>query len=81
MLKQMCESNGRPEQIQAVLSDELARPVKLKFEIVIEHQTKAEIKKNRPKTTGQRRNEMINDPAVKTVLMGLDATITAVEED
>ena len=35
----------------------------------------------RGKTTGQRRNELINDPAVKTILMGLDATITGIEED
>jgi DNA polymerase III gamma/tau subunit len=33
------------------------------------------------KTTGQRRNELINDPAVRTVLMGLDATITGIDED
>jgi DNA polymerase-3 subunit gamma/tau len=33
------------------------------------------------KTTNQRQNELINDPAVRTILMGLDATITGVEED
>jgi DNA polymerase-3 subunit gamma/tau len=81
MLKQMCESNGRTEQIQTVLTEQLSMPIKLKFDTATEHQTKAEIKKNRPKTTGQRRNELINDPAVKTILMGLDATITGVEED
>lgn len=37
---------------------------------------------NKPVTTpGQRQNELINEPAVRTVLMGLDATITGVEED
>ena len=81
MLRQMCESNGRPEQIQTVLTEQLSMPVKLKFETVIEYQTKAEVKKNPPKTTGQRRNELINDPAVRKVLMGLDATITSVEEN
>jgi DNA polymerase-3 subunit gamma/tau len=35
----------------------------------------------RSRISGQKRNEIINDPAVKTVLMGLDATITNVEED
>ncbi len=79
MLRQMCESNGRPEHIQAVLTEQLSMPVKLKFETAIEHQTKAEVKQI--KTTGQRRKELINDPAVKTVLLGLDATITSVEED
>lgn len=80
MLKKMCESNGRTEQIQAVLSEQLSMPLTLKLEISTEHQTKAEIKKNPPKSTGQRRNELLNDPAVKAVLMGLDATITGVEE-
>ncbi len=80
MQKKMCESNGRAEQIQSLLSEEFSTPLRLKFEIGA-GQTKAEIKKNRPKTTGQRRNEMISNPAVKTILMGLDATITAVEED
>ena len=28
-----------------------------------------------------RKNEIINDPAVKTVLIGLDATITGIEEN
>jgi DNA polymerase-3 subunit gamma/tau len=79
MLRQMCESNGRPEQIQAVLSEELSMPVKIKFETAIEHQTKAEVKQI--KTTGQRRKELINDPAVKKILLGLDATITSVEEN
>jgi DNA polymerase-3 subunit gamma/tau len=80
VLKTMCESNGRPEQIQAILSEQLSMAVKLKFETVNDLQTKAEIKKDPPKTTGQRRNELINNPAVKTVLMGLDATITDIEE-
>ncbi|MHC4533765.1 MAG: DNA polymerase III subunit gamma/tau [Planctomycetota bacterium] len=80
MQKNMCESNGRAEQIQTLLSEQFSAPLRLKFETAA-GQTKAEIKKNRPKTTGQRRNEMINNPAVKTILMGLDATITAVEED
>jgi len=37
--------------------------------------------RKRLRTSGQRRNELVNDPAVKTVLLGLDATITGIEED
>ena len=81
MQKKMCESNGRAEQIQALLSEQLSTPLRLKFEIAAEQQTQAAPGASRPKTTGQRRNELINNPAVKTILMGLDATITAVEED
>ena len=35
----------------------------------------------RSKISSQRKNEIINDPAVKTVLLGLDATITDIEEN
>jgi DNA polymerase-3 subunit gamma/tau len=35
----------------------------------------------RAKTRSQRKNEIINDEAVKTVILGLDATITGIEED
>jgi DNA polymerase-3 subunit gamma/tau len=79
--KKMCESNGRAEQIQNVLCEQLSVPVKLKFEIAAGEQTQAEPVPVREMTVGQRRNELINDPAVKTVLLGLDATITGIEED
>jgi DNA polymerase III gamma/tau subunit len=81
MQKRMCESNGRAEQIQALLSEQLSMPVRLVFETAAEQQTEAVPDANQPKTSSQRRNELINDPAVKTVLMGLDATITGIEED
>jgi hypothetical protein len=34
----------------------------------------------KPKPNGQRRYEILNDPAVKNILAGLDATITGIEE-
>jgi len=37
--------------------------------------------KQRTKTTIRSRNEIMSDPAVKTVLIGLDATITGIEEN
>ena len=36
---------------------------------------------NRGRTRSQSRNEIVSDPAVKTILMGLDATITDIEEN
>jgi len=81
MQKRMCESNGRAEQIQALLGEQLSMPVRLVFETAAEQQTEAVPDANQPKTSSQRRNELINDPAVKTVLLGLDATITGIEED
>jgi DNA polymerase-3 subunit gamma/tau len=44
-------------------------------------QKKPEHTHKRSRISGQKRNEIINDPAVKTVLMGLDATITDIEEN
>jgi DNA polymerase-3 subunit gamma/tau len=81
MQKRMCESNGRMEQIQALLSEQLSTPVKLKFETTADEQRQGVPSANQPKTSVQKRNELINDPAVKTVLMGLDATITGIEEE
>jgi DNA polymerase-3 subunit gamma/tau len=46
-----------------------------------EKQKEPEQTYKRSRMSGQKRNEIINDPAVKTVLMGLDATITNVEEN
>jgi len=81
MQKRMCESNGRMEQIQALLCEQLSTPERLKFETAAEEQRQGGPSANQPKTSVQRRNELINDPAVKTVLLGLDATITGIEEE
>jgi DNA polymerase-3 subunit gamma/tau len=78
--KSMCERNGRPEQIEALLSEEFSGSIRVKFEVAANVQTKAESKADRQKTGSQRRNELLNDPAVKTILMGLDATITGIDE-
>ena len=74
------EKSGRKEQIEALLSEEFSTPVKLKLETATGKQAKPEPGKTTPKTGSQRRNEIVNDPAVKTILMGLDATITGIEE-
>jgi len=77
----ICASNGRREQVEVLLSEEFSTPIRVKFEVAGGSQTKAESKAEQQKTGTQRRNELLNDPAVKTVLMGLDATITGVEEN
>jgi DNA polymerase-3 subunit gamma/tau len=77
--KGMCARNGRPEQIEALLSEEFSTPIEVRFEVG-GAQTKAESKADQQKTASQKRNELFSDPAVKTVLMGLDATVTGIEE-
>jgi hypothetical protein len=76
----MCQRNGRIEQVQALLSEQLSKPITLSFDLTnAPAEAKPAVK--HAKTFGQKRNELINDPAVKTVLLGLDATITGIEED
>jgi len=51
------------------------------FETADNELRKAEPAVKQTKISSQRKNEIINDPAVKTVLIGLDAMITGIEED
>jgi len=76
--KEMCMSNGRTEQIESALSAYWGRPVRIKFEMIAE--PPSESTSSREKPNGQNRREILNDPGVKTVLLGLDATITGIEE-
>ena len=78
---QIFERSERIRQLEAILSEQFSRPVKLKLETAADERPQTESGTTQPKTGSQRRNEIINDPAVKTVLMGLDATITNIEED
>ncbi len=75
MHKKMCENNGRVEAIQSLLSEHFSTPVKLKLE------TATEERLQQPGTDAQKKNRIAGDPAVKTVLIGLDATIIGIEEE
>jgi len=79
--KRMCESNGRVEQIQVLLGEHFSTPVRLKFETAAPQPPQTEAGASQPASGSQKRNELLSDPAVKTILMGLDATITGIEED
>jgi len=76
---EMCQGNGRAEQIASALSEHLGRPVRIRFEVVAE--SPAAGANASTKSATQKRYEILNDPGVKTVLAGLDATITGIEED
>ena len=81
MHKRICESNGRIEQIEALLAERLSVPLRLKFETAAHEPPPTETQPSQPTTPSQKRNDLVNDPAVKMILMGLDATITGIEED
>jgi DNA polymerase-3 subunit gamma/tau len=76
--KGICEGKERMERISSAVSEHLGRPVRITYEIAPE--PKAEGTSNPARPNGQKRYEILNDPAVKTVLAGLDATITGIEE-
>jgi DNA polymerase-3 subunit gamma/tau len=78
--KKICESNSRAEQIQAVLAEYCRIPLTIKFEIAVDKQSQTEPAKL-PKPASLRENEIINDPAVKAIIIELGGTITGVEEN
>jgi hypothetical protein len=77
--KQMLERNGRAEQIATLLSERCGSEVKLDLQIASGPEGESAIE--RPTTPGRKRNDLINDPGVKAVITGLDATITGIEEE
>jgi DNA polymerase-3 subunit gamma/tau len=74
--KQMCED--RAGQIESALREKWG--ISAKVELAGTAQP-APDEQDKSKTRSQKQNEIMNDPAVKTVLMGLDATITDIDED
>jgi len=76
--KRMCESNGRKEQIQSLLNRYFSKPVRLEFETADEQSQTAT---SQSKSDSQNKNDIIKDPAVREVVIGLGATITGIEKD
>ena len=79
--KQMCETNGRGDQIAAALSERIGQPIRCQFELAATGNTETKAPANDPKTNAQGRYDMLNDPAVKTVIVELNATVTGIDED
>ncbi len=78
--KEMCEHNGRLDQITAVANEYLGRSVRLKFTVAASAApVEAAPAEGRSESTSRRR-EILNDPAVKAVLTGLEATVTSIED-
>ena len=74
----ICKNNGRLEQIQSVLSEYFSAPVKLELTSGIEHQETL-IPSVSSETSTQKRNQILNDPAVKTIITELGASIAKIE--
>ena len=78
--KEMCESNGRIEQIESFLNEHCRVPVKVRLEIGADGPQQTESGAERPNISSEMRNQIANDPAVKMVLTEFGATITGIEE-
>ena len=72
--KRICESNSRVEKIESWLSEKAGTSIQIK--LVVDDNTQDE-NRNVPR----KRNELINNPAVKTILLEMDAKITGIEEE
>ncbi|MCP4456368.1 MAG: hypothetical protein GY809_33345, partial [Planctomycetes bacterium] len=81
--KGMCENNARAEAIKQALQERLNARFQLAFTIP-EAAASPEAAAQPAQVTADeiraKRNDLLNDPGVKTVLVGLNATITNIEE-
>ncbi|MDY0355692.1 MAG: DNA polymerase III subunit gamma/tau [Sedimentisphaerales bacterium] len=78
MQKEMCESNGRSDQIAEALSRCLGRAVRVRFTLADAPQADAGAERI---PFAERQRQVLSDPGVKTVLMELGATVTGIEEE
>lgn len=81
MSKKMCENNGRKETIESLLSEKCGSVIRLKFEVSADEETRQQNASGQSKSSSEQQNKIIQDPGVKTVLMGLGATVTNIEEN
>jgi len=77
---QMAQGNGRPQQIERALSDYLGEPIQVVFELAHSPDGPSQSQPQPPPPARSKSRQILDDPAVKTVLLGLDATITGIEE-
>jgi DNA polymerase-3 subunit gamma/tau len=76
--RQMCEN--REEQIETLLSEAIGTETKVQFE---SSPDQADISQARQETTAankKKKDEALNDPAVRTLLSGLNATVTGIDK-
>ena len=81
--KKMCESNSRPDQIRSIFSDYFKKDIQLTLELgtadLSAASQAASQAADQARTARQKENQIVNNPAVKTILTELGATITNIE--
>ncbi|NIA17269.1 MAG: hypothetical protein GWO86_02865, partial [Planctomycetes bacterium] len=78
--KNLCESNPRAGKIQSLLSDAVGNKINVVFELDPSEQQKKTPRPAGARTGKKQMDAAANTPAVKTVLLGLEASIIEVEE-
>ena len=79
--KEMCESTERADKIGQVISGCVGINLRLGFTLEQSESTSQPADPQaEAKAVREKRNALLNDPAVKTVLMGLNATVTGIED-
>jgi len=76
--KKACDD--RISQIESVFREKCGTTIRLELQIAQSDNQPAD-QPPPQKTKSQKQNEILNDPAVKTIITGLDATITNIEDD
>jgi DNA polymerase-3 subunit gamma/tau len=76
--KKACDD--RIGQIESILREKCGVTIRLNLQIAQSENQSAD-QPYPQKTKSQRQNEILNDPAVKTIITGLDATITNIEDN
>jgi DNA polymerase III gamma/tau subunit len=79
--KKVQSSVNSPPKEEIQPSDDQPKNTNQEYRAPDNEQKQPEHTRRRSMISSQKRNEILNDPAVKTVLMGLDATITGIEEE
>jgi DNA polymerase III subunit gamma/tau len=79
----VCEKQATKERLQAAFSEVLGTPIVIK---IVMQQAEAEapaatFKPKGARTSQKELNEILNDPSIKTLMLGLNAKVLGVEED
>jgi len=73
----MCEN--RAEQVESLLSEAIGAETKVQFESSVQEADETQAV-GRAQADRKRRDEALNDPAVRTLLSGLNATVTGIDK-
>jgi len=79
--KQICASQPRRGRIEAVLGKHCKGLKRIELVAAADKHPEAFAQTDHTQTNGRKGTEILSDPAVKTVLIGLDAKITGIEQN